>query len=86
MNESDEYMNWRWVPSPQSKRITSLSRLMAIEGTLRILDGQLPPVPRNINFMIATFSHLPNINPFENPLGSIKILAIGVLIITKTNF
>src|SRR5579862_3121453 len=37
---------WRWVPSPQSTRMVSPSRTMAVEDTLRSTVGRDAAVPR----------------------------------------
>src|SRR6266581_5707779 len=39
-------MNWRWVPSPQSNRITSGPRFTATALTFRFGVGHDPEVPR----------------------------------------
>src|SRR6058998_5628 len=44
-------MNCRWVPSPQSKRMTSGPRLIATALTFRFGVGHDPEVPRNTTCM-----------------------------------
>src|SRR6266540_6669276 len=46
MKDRFDSMNWRWVPSPQSKRRTSGPRFTAIAETFRFGVGQEPLVPR----------------------------------------
>src|SRR5438552_7084902 len=46
MYETPERWNWRCVPSPQSKRMTSEPRLSATAGTFLSTLGHEAPVPR----------------------------------------
>jgi hypothetical protein len=48
MNEALDWKNWRWVPSPQSNRMSSRSVSSAIALAERSFVGHEPAVPRNV--------------------------------------
>src|SRR5712691_5087989 len=66
-------MNCRWVPSPQSNRMTSGPRLSATALTFRFGVGHDPEVPRNTTCM----DPLPNARRGLTPLDSARKLYRG---------
>src|SRR5208282_2396535 len=48
MNDADDWKNWRCVPSPQSRRMSSFSASNAIALADRSLVGHEPAVPRKV--------------------------------------